>query len=352
MKKMSSEGDVGGDVATRDREERDSSGERISSDVYGRESQLMVHMLPEKVKKRLRALKTLQAKTAELEAKFFQEVHAMECRYSREYKALNNKRNEIVVGAYEPSEEELYPEDPVPEITGELAEKLSSEIKADGPGIPDFWLTIFKNVAMLNEMVQPHDEPILKHLHDVKVDLVENPMSFKLEFYFTPNEFFSNKVLTKEYELKCKPEEDDPFSFEGPEIYKCRGCQIDWYNGKDVTVKTVKKRQKHHSRAAVRTISKQVQAESFFNFFNPPQIPDDPNAEMEEEAQALISADFELGHYIRERIVPHAVLYFTGEALEDEDYESTDSEESSSRSTSSESSSSVSPARDSEGEKE
>jgi hypothetical protein len=44
-------------------------------------------------------------------------------------------------------------------------------------GIPNFWLTIFKNVQMLSEMVQEHDEPILKHLFDIKVIFLEsNPM--------------------------------------------------------------------------------------------------------------------------------------------------------------------------------
>ncbi len=44
-------------------------------------------------------------------------------------------------------------------------------------GIPDFWLTIFKNVAMLSEMVQEHDEPILKYLDDIKVIFLEkDPM--------------------------------------------------------------------------------------------------------------------------------------------------------------------------------
>jgi len=32
----------------------------------------------------------------------------------------------------------------------------------------------------------------------------------------------------------------------------------------------------------------------------------------------LLAADFEIGHFIRERIVPRAVLYFTGEALDDD----------------------------------
>ena len=36
-------------------------------------------------------------------------------------------------------------------------------------GIPEFWLTIFKNVDMLQEMVQEHDEPALTTLQDVKV---------------------------------------------------------------------------------------------------------------------------------------------------------------------------------------
>lgn len=43
-------------------------------------------------------------------------------------------------------------------------------------GVPEFWLTIFKNVNLLAEMVQPHDEPILKHLTDIKVHFVEEPM--------------------------------------------------------------------------------------------------------------------------------------------------------------------------------
>lgn len=35
-------------------------------------------------------------------------------------------------------------------------------------GIPDFWYTIFRNVSMLCEMMQEHDEPILKCLQDIK----------------------------------------------------------------------------------------------------------------------------------------------------------------------------------------
>ena len=135
---------------------------------------------------------------------------------------------------------------------------------------------------------------------------------FTLHFYFAPNDYFSNLILTKEYEMKCEPSEDDPFSFEGPEIFKCKGCTINWKEGKNLTVKTVKKKQKHKSKGNVRTITKQVKNDSFFNFFDPPPIPDDPNADIDPETQDLLTADFEIGHYIRDRIIPRAVLFFTG----------------------------------------
>ena len=39
----------------------------------------------------------------------------------------------------------------------------------------------------------------------------------------------------------------------------------------------------------------------------------------DEETEALLTADFEIGHFFRESIIPRAVLYFTGEALEDDE---------------------------------
>ena len=168
-------------------------------------------------------------------------------------------------------------------------------------------------------------------------------MGFTLHFHFGPNDYFTNTVLTKNYELKCEPED---LSFEGPEIIKCTGCQIDWKPNKNITVKQIKKKQKHKAKGNIRTITKQVKADSFFNFFDPPAVPDDPNAEVDEDtqvkhiltlmfkqsiiflSQALLTVDFEIGHYIRERIVPRAVLFFTGEALDEEsDYDEEEEED-------------------------
>lgn len=49
-----------------------------------------------------------------------------------------------------------------------------------------------------------------------------------------------------------------------------QGTPIEWKKGKNVTVKTIKKKQKHKSKGSVRTVSKTVQNDSFFNFFSPP----------------------------------------------------------------------------------
>ena len=47
------------------------------------------------------------------------------------------------------------------------------------------------------------------------------------------------KYINFQYDMKCLPDQDDPFSFEGPEIFKCVGSAIDWLPGKNLTVKQV-----------------------------------------------------------------------------------------------------------------
>uniref|UniRef100_A0A8C5MAT2 Nucleosome assembly protein 1-like 1 n=1 Tax=Leptobrachium leishanense TaxID=445787 RepID=A0A8C5MAT2_9ANUR len=280
-----------------------------------------IESLPKVVKRRVNALKNLQVKCAQIEAKFYEEVHELERKYAALYQPLFDKRCDIINATYEPTEEECeWKVDDDEEISDEMKEKAKleeekkDEEKEDPKGIPEFWLTVFKNVDLLSDMVQDHDEPILKHLKDIKVKFSEagQPMSFTLEFHFEPNEYFTNELLTKTYKMRSEPDESDPFSFDGPEIMGCTGCQIDWKKGKNVTLKTIKKKQKHKGRGTVRTVTKTVPNDSFFNFFSPPE----GNGGL---LHTILTADFEIGHFLRERIIPRSVLYFTGEAIEDDD---------------------------------
>ncbi|XP_039516688.1 nucleosome assembly protein 1-like 1 isoform X1 [Pimephales promelas] len=238
--------------------------------------------LPKVVKRRVNALKNLQVKCAHIEAKFYEEVHELERKYAALYQPLFDKRSDIVRASYEPTDEECeWKQDEEEELTvskqeemkekAKVEEEKKDEEKEDPKGIPEFWLTVFKNVDLLSEMLQEHDEPILKHLQDIKVKFSDagQPMSFTLEFHFEPNDFFTQTVLTKTYKMRSEPDESDPFSFDGPEIMGCTGCTIDWSKGKNVTLKTIKKKQKHKGRGTVRTVTKTVPNDSFFNFFSP-----------------------------------------------------------------------------------
>lgn len=297
-----------------------------------KEPTVLVEDLPIEVQRRIRALKKNQLEITQIEAKFYQEMHELECKYLPLYRPLFDKRALILSGSHEPTDEECSLKEIGIEDLNEGINQVAIEDGVPQPermkGVPQFWAQIFRNVEPLSDMVQEHDFPILNHLTDIQVEMMTEPMGFKLHFHFEPNEFFTNAVLTKTYFMKSEVDLEDPFCFEGPEIVRCTGCTIDWAQGKNVTVKTVKKKQKHKQRGNIRTVMKTVDVPSFFNFFNPPQIPEEGEAEMDEETQAKITNDFEVGQYIRERIVPRAVLYYTGEALEDEeDEEYSDDEE-------------------------
>ncbi|ELW68429.1 Nucleosome assembly protein 1-like 1 [Tupaia chinensis] len=240
----------------------------------------------------------------QIEAKFYEEVHDLERKYAVLYQPLFDKRFEIINTIYEPTEEECeWKPDEEDEISEELKEKAKiedekkDEEKEDPKGIPEFWLTVFKNVDLLSDMVQEHDEPMLKHLKDIKVKFSDagQPMSFVLEFHFEPNEYFANEVLTKTYRMRSEPDDSDPFSFDGPEIMGCTGCQIDWKKGKNVTLKTIKKQQKHKGRGTVSSMTKRVSID-YFNFSAPPEAPE--SGDLDDASEAILAAEFETGHYV------------------------------------------------------
>jgi len=286
----------------------------------------MVKALPDKAQKRVKALKNLQLKYLKEECTFFEEVYQLERKYQFKYQEIADKRKAIITGEYEPTEGEAEfksdEEDEEDEDTAMMQERLKSmkslpQYDENVSGIPDFWITIFRNTELLNDMIQPHDEPLLKQLADIKIKYDED-LSYTLEFYFNANDYFTDSVLTKKYFLRCKIDGDSPFEFEGPEIYKCIGCNINWKPGKNITVKTIKKKQKHKSRGAVRTVSKQIPNDSFFNFFNPPEVPED-ESKLDEESQNILATDFEIGHFLRARIIPRAVLFYTGDLIDDDE---------------------------------
>lgn len=195
--------------------------------------QEMVKSLPKSAQGRIAALKNIQIKQLHLETKFCEDVYELEKKYQALYQPLNDQRKTIVTGEYEPTDDEkewklAASEDDDDEISEkmhevslEIRKNLKSQYPEDVKGVPDFWLTIFRCTEMLSQMIQEADEPVLKKLSDVQIVYNEEPLSYTLEFHFEPNDYFTNRVLTKQYFLKIKIDDEHPFLFEGPEIYKC-----------------------------------------------------------------------------------------------------------------------------------
>lgn len=84
--------------------------------------------LPATVKRRIKALKQLQLVTTNIEAKFYEEVHALECAYYKMCAPLYEKRSEIVSGIYEPTDEQcVWESDEEEEGGGGLANDLKTK---------------------------------------------------------------------------------------------------------------------------------------------------------------------------------------------------------------------------------
>eukprot|EP01048_Picozoa_sp_COSAG05_P013330 COSAG05_NODE_1410_length_4959_cov_12.965226_3_plen_290_part_00 len=188
-------------------------------------------------------------------------------------------------------------------------------------GIAKFWLIAMSNCEVINEAIQGKDRPALEALIDIECVLLDDAMSFKLIFHFSRNIFFGNKQLSKTYHLV---DDDEPI------LERATGTKIEWAAGKNLTVKTMKKKVPSKKGGKPVTKTKQQPCDSFFNFFSPPDLDelDEMDEDEEEAMHDRIQSDFEIGAAFRERIVPHAVLWFTGEAADDDlEFEEEDDEE-------------------------
>jgi nucleosome assembly protein 1-like 1 len=239
------------------------------------------------------------------------DVETMRSKFRKEQRAVDRKYEQLASPIYK-----------------SRAEIISGECKAEGceEGIPGFWIQVMKQNASIRENITERDEILLKYLTDVSsTTLAEDEgIGFRLEFYFKPNEFFSNAKLTKTYYM-----EDSDYH----DIERAEGTPIDWKEGRNLTVRTIKKRQRKKNSHETRIVVKTEPCESFFNFFSPPVIPQagegapvDPD-ELDQREDEL-DADLDLGLGFHEDLVPNAIKWFIGEEGDSSDGEASDGDES------------------------
>lgn len=106
-----------------------------------------------------------------------------------------------------------------------------SEHKENKEAISGYWLKALKNCDMIAPEIKEKDEEILEKITKIEyIPIDEEGLKFKVVLHFSENEFFENDTLTKEFILK---DDDEPEAGNGTEI--------NWKEGKNITVKTVKK---------------------------------------------------------------------------------------------------------------
>ncbi|KAK8017604.1 nucleosome assembly protein [Apiospora rasikravindrae] len=287
-----------------------------------------IESLPAPVRRRVAGLKGIQKEHSKLEAEFQEEVLQLEKKYFAKFTPLYQKRADIVNGGTEPSEDEIKAgeKDDDEEAEADAADKPKEEEKPaesaeaaeaaeNVSGIPEFWLSAMKNQISLAEMITDRDEGALKHLVDIRMEYLDKP-GFRLIFEFADNKFFTNKTITKTYFYQNESGYGGDFIYDHAE-----GDKINWKEGEDLTVRVESKKQRNKNTKQTRIVKKTAPTE------------DDDSAASDIEER--LELDYQLGEDIKEKLIPRAIDWFTGEALafeelddfEENDYDEEDDED-------------------------
>ncbi|KAJ1743167.1 histone chaperone [Coemansia sp. RSA 1085] len=282
-----------------------------------------IESLPKPVRERVDVLRYLQQQHTEIDKKLHLEIFELEKKYSKLYAPLYERRTAIVQGTAEPTEEEKAEGAKIAEAEQQeesgIQEQDEDKEKQDVKGIPEFWLTTLKSHPQLAELITERDEEAIKYLRDIRLEYLGDKPGFKLEFEFAENPFFANAVLSKTYVYEQSDVAGDL------EFGSATGTEIDWKPDHDLSVKVETKKQRHKTTNRTRVVKRTVPAETFFSFFATVKEPDmNDDSEVADETRDRIELDYELAEEFKEKIIPCAIDWFTGKALE---YEGLDEEE-------------------------
>jgi nucleosome assembly protein 1-like 1 len=145
-------------------------------------------------------------------------IFIVESKYAMKYQPLYDRRKRVIAGQIGVSFEEVMIGEEESQKDDEGYQKLPAfDIRrriVPATPIEEFWLRALQTHPGISNMICDSDEAALKHLTDVTITypnpsarsacIITNdiPLSFAINFYFSPNEFFTNLLLTKSYVYK------------------------------------------------------------------------------------------------------------------------------------------------------
>jgi len=284
------------------------------TEVAGEEAQArrteVLDSLPAPVRKRVEGLERLDREASQLEVEFRRERRDLERKFEALYGSVYSRRSALATRGDEDA----------PMDMDVVASPGRTAVTASEGGVPGFWLSAMKNSVAIAASITEQDDQVLASLCDIRCDTLPESegVGFRLKFVFLPNEFFTDTDLSKTYYLV---DTDDV-----PVLKKARGTEIQWKPGRDVTSLS------HQPDKGQKKSTVQAEpSESFFHFFATPRLPERSDEAVDPEAfeQRIdeIESDYDLGCAFKEKIVPHAVRWFTREADDADEFSDSSQDE-------------------------
>ena len=269
------------------------------------------------LKKKLVAIKKLVCERMSLEKDFKKEHNKLDYKYEQLYKPFYERRQKIIEGEEKPDFEKIREKLAELKINEEEAKKE----KEDEKGIPEFWYKVILNNQDI--MVNEKDKNVLKKLKLIKCTPEENG-NFSLEFFFEPNDYFTNEVLKREFILD-----------EDCDIKEIKSDEIQWKSdAMNTTIEIKQKKVKNKRTKQVKTITKKEKIPSFFSSFKHFEKKEGENKEEKDEEdedeegeELTIDDEYDMALQYKEEIIPYAIEYYLGIADDGEDLPEEDEED-------------------------
>ena len=263
------------------------------------------------LKKKLVAIKKLVCERMSLEKDFKKEHNKLEYKYEQLYKPFYERRQKIIEGEEKPDIDQI--KDKLAEL--KIDEEQAKAEKENEKGIPEFWYKCLENCQDI--MINDKDKNILKKLKLIKCTPEENG-NFTLEFFFEPNDYFTNEVLKREFIL------DEDY-----DIKEIKSDEIQWKSDEvNPTIEIKQKKVKNKRTKQIKTVQKKEKIPSFFSSFRnfvkkegdkPKDDDKDEDDDEDEGDEMTIEDEYDQALQFKEEIIPYAIEYYLGIADDEED---------------------------------
>ncbi|KAK2954658.1 putative Nucleosome assembly protein (NAP) [Blattamonas nauphoetae] len=238
------------------------------------------------MKHRISGMKKVYNQIVELLGQHRKEKETITEQYTAAKNAIIQKRHELISGDREPTDDELAPAKDLPFKDPEAAEKDTSPAKEDdGKGIKRFWKTCILNSETMGNVIYVWDEDALNYLKDAKTrryilddekkDSFEPTVIFELTLIFDENPYFSNTELKRSVKVQMAggnlisfyDKEEDEVLARGDIPQVPESPTIQWKEGKEIGVRTEKKKVKDKKTKKKVVKERRIVRPSFFDMF-------------------------------------------------------------------------------------